>query len=80
MGCHTKIKDPTSAPANGLQLEFEWQKVSSSLQDSSQYSDRSQKCYRLDGLHTSASFPVLQPPIIIIIIIIIILLLLEFSH
>ena len=28
--------------ADGLSLEFEWQQVSSSLQDSSQYSDRSQ--------------------------------------
>ena len=32
----------TSALADGLSLEFEWQQVSSSLQDSSQYSDRSQ--------------------------------------
>ena len=32
----------TSALANGLSLEFEWQKVSSSLQDPSQYSGRSQ--------------------------------------
>ena len=31
-----------SALANGFSLEFEWQKVSSSLQDSSQYSRRSQ--------------------------------------
>ena len=31
-----------SALADGLSLEFEWQKFSSSLQDSSQYSDRSQ--------------------------------------
>ena len=32
----------TSALADGLSLEFEWQQVSSSLQDSSQYSGRSQ--------------------------------------
>ena len=31
----------TSALADGLSLEFEWQQVSSSLQDSSHYSDRS---------------------------------------
>ena len=34
----------TSASAGGLSLEFEWQQVSPSLQDSSQYSSRSQKC------------------------------------
>ena len=32
----------TSVLADGLSLEFEWQQVSSSLQDSSQYSGRSQ--------------------------------------
>ena len=32
----------TSALANGLSLEFQWQQVSSSFQDSSQYSGRSQ--------------------------------------
>ena len=32
----------TSAVADGLSLEFEWQQVSSSLQNSSQYSGRSQ--------------------------------------
>ena len=32
----------TSAIADGLSLEFEWQQVSSSLQDTSQYSGRSQ--------------------------------------
>ena len=32
----------TSALADGLSLEFEWHQVSSSLQDSSQYSGRSQ--------------------------------------
>ena len=31
-----------SALDDGLSLEFEWQQVSSSLQDSSQYSGRSQ--------------------------------------
>ena len=39
-----------SANADGLSLEFEWQQVSSSLQDSSQYSGRSQYCCILDGL------------------------------
>ena len=32
----------TSALTDGLSLEFVWQQVSSSLQDSFQYSDRSQ--------------------------------------
>ena len=32
----------TLALADGFSLEFEWQQVSSSLQDSSQYSGRSQ--------------------------------------
>ena len=32
----------TPALAKGFSLEFEWQQVSSSLQDSSQYSGRSQ--------------------------------------
>ena len=36
--------------SDGLSLEFEWQQVSSSLQDSSQYSGRS----LLDGLHSSS--------------------------
>ena len=33
----------TSALADGLSLVLEWQQVPSSLQDSSQYSDRSQQ-------------------------------------
>ena len=32
----------TSVLADGISLEFEWQQVSSSLQESSQYSGRSQ--------------------------------------
>ena len=32
----------TSVLADGFSLKFEWQQVSLSLQDSSQYSDRSQ--------------------------------------
>ena len=46
--------------AGGFLLEFEWQQVSSSLQDSSQYSGRPQQCCRLDSLHPSANFQVLQ--------------------
>ena len=48
----------TSALANGLSLEFKWQQISSSLQDSSQYSGHSQQYYSLDGLHSSANFQV----------------------
>ena len=50
----------TSALADGLSLEFEWQQVSSSLQDSSQDSSHSQQCCRLDSLYPSANFQVLQ--------------------
>ena len=48
------------ALADGFSLEFEWQQVSSSLLDSSQYSGRSQQCYSFDGLHSSCYFKVLQ--------------------
>ena len=37
-----------------------WVTVSSSLQNSSQYSSRSQQCCSLDGLHSSSNFQVLQ--------------------
>ena len=50
----------TSALADGLSLEIEWQQVSSSLQDSSQYSGRLRKCCCLDGLHSAANFQILQ--------------------
>ena len=50
----------TSALVDGFSLESEWQQVSLSLQDSSQYSGRSQYCCRLDGLHPSANFQLLQ--------------------
>ena len=38
----TPLEFFTSVLADALSLEFEWQQVSSNLQDSSQYSDRSQ--------------------------------------
>ena len=38
----TPLEFFTSALADGLSLGFEWQQVSSNLQDSSQYSGRSQ--------------------------------------
>ena len=44
----------TSVLADSLSLEFEWLHVSSSLQDSSQYSGRSQQCCNLDGLYPSS--------------------------
>ena len=40
--------------------EVEWQQVSSSLQDSSQYSSRSQQFNTLDGLHSSSNFQILK--------------------
>ena len=45
----------TQALADGFSHESEWQQVSSSLQNSSQYSSQSQQCYSLDGLHSSFS-------------------------
>ena len=57
----TPLEFFTSVLADGFSLEFEWQQVSSSLQDLSQYSGRPQQCCRLDSLH---------PSVIIIIIII----------
>ena len=50
----------TSALADGLSLEFVWQQVSSSVQDSSQYSGCSQQCLSLDGLYPSSNLQVLQ--------------------
>ena len=48
------------ALANGFSMGFEWQQVSSSLQNSSQYSSRSQNCCSLDGLHPSCYFQLRQ--------------------
>ena len=48
------------ALADGLSLVFEWQQVSSSLQDSSKNSDRPQKCYDLDCLDSSFDFLYLE--------------------
>ena len=50
----------TSVLADGFSLEFKWQQVSSSLQDSSQDSGCSQQCCHLDNLYPSANFQVLQ--------------------
>ena len=50
----------TSVLADGFSLEFEWQQVSSSLQDSSQDSGRPQQCCRLDSLNPSANFQILK--------------------
>ena len=41
----------TPALADGLLQDFEWQQVSSSLRDSSQYSERFQPYCSLDGLN-----------------------------
>ena len=50
----------TSALADGFLLKFEWQQISSSFQDTSQYSGRSQQCYSLDSLYPSRYLKVLQ--------------------
>ena len=56
----TPLEFFTSVLADGFSLEFEWQQVSSSLQDSSHYSGRPQQCCHLDNLYQSANFQVLQ--------------------
>ena len=50
----------TPALADGFPLECEWQQVFSSLQDSPQYSGRSQQCCSLEGLHSSSYFQLPQ--------------------
>ena len=56
----TPLEFFTSALADGLSLEFEWQQVSSSFQDSSQYFGHSQQHCSLDDFHSSSNFQVLQ--------------------
>ena len=55
----TPLEFSTSVLADGFSLEFEWQQVSSSLQDSSKDSGRSQQCCHLDSIYPSANFQVL---------------------
>ena len=43
-----------------LPLEFEWEQVFSSLQDSSQYAGWRQKCCSLDSLHLSRYLQILK--------------------
>ena len=52
----TPLEFFTSVLTDGFSLEFEWQHVCSSLQDSSQDSGRSQQCCRLDSLYSSRPF------------------------
>ena len=54
-----------STLADGLSLKFEWQQISSSLHDFSQYSGQSPWYSSLDGLHSSSFFP--SPPVPLII-------------
>ena len=42
--------------AGGLSLESEWLHAFSGLQDSSEYSNQSQQCSRLNGLNSSSDF------------------------
>ena len=55
----------TTVLADGLSLEFERQQVFSRLQNSSQYSGRSQQCRSLDDLHSffifKSSSPCINP-------------------
>ena len=56
----TPLEFFASALADVFLLEFEWQQVFPSLQNSPQYSGRSKQWCRLDGLHSSANFQVIQ--------------------
>ena len=56
----TPLEIFTPVLTDGFSLEFEWQQVFSSLQDSSQDSDRSQQRCHLNSLYPSANFQVLQ--------------------
>ena len=55
----TPLQFFTSEVADGFSLVFEWQQVSSSLQDSSRDSGRSQQSCHMDSIYTSANFQVL---------------------
>ena len=50
----------SSALADSLSLEFEWQQVCTILLESSQYSFQSQQCCSLDCLHSFSYFQVLR--------------------
>ena len=50
----------TPAVTDGFRLVYEWQQVSTSLQDSSRYSGQSQQSYSLDGIQTSSYFQFVQ--------------------
>ena len=52
----------TPALVDGLSIESEWQQVSKNLQDSSQFSGRSQQCCNLDDLDSFSEFQFLQSP------------------
>ena len=60
--CFTLCEFFTPMLAGGLSHEFEWQNVSSGLQDSSQYSNHSQQCSSLNCLDSSSDFKLFQSP------------------
>ena len=62
----TPLEFFTSVLADGFSLGSEWERVSSSLQDSSKDSGRSQQCSRLVSLYLFAKFQVLQALLIIL--------------
>ena len=76
----------TSALADGLSVEFEWQQVSSSLQDSSQYSSRSKKSVVwMESILPPISdyfnlFPIFWGPFQVHLLLLLLLLLLLFIH
>ena len=56
----TPSKFFTTALVDGLSLESEWQQVSSSLQDYSLYTGRSQQCCTLDGFGSYSALQLFQ--------------------
>ena len=66
----TPLEFFTSVLADGFSLEFEWQQVSSSHQDSSQYPGRPRQCCRWDSLPlplpiSKSSRPFINPLVIV---------------
>ena len=64
----TPLEFFTSVLTDGFSQEFEWQQVSSSLQDSSQDSGYSLQCCRFDSLCPSANFQVFQALLLLLLL------------
>ena len=60
----TPLEFFTSVLSDGFSLEFEWQQVSSSHQDLSQYSGRPQQCCRFESLYMSKTSRPFNNPLV----------------